>query len=110
MFRVAKGANKDKSIKVGEDGWLFAGSVIDVAEGTEYELKLMLSDADGGKAEKVVKAHTIAEPKLAQGGATFYVVPGNGGGTGTKADPFKGIMAAEKGAKAGDLFLLHADV
>jgi hypothetical protein len=108
LFRVARGANPDKSIKVGEGAWLFAGSVIDVPEATEYEMRLTLSDPDGGKAEKIIKTHTIAEPKLAEGGPTYYVTPGSGGGKGTKEDPFKGIAAAEEAAKPGDLFLLHA--
>lgn len=108
LFRVSKGKNKDKKIELGDDKWLFAGSVIDVPENTEYEMRLTLNDPDGGKAEKIVKTRTIAEPKLAEGGPTYHVVPGNGGGAGTKDDPFKGIAAAEKAAKPGDLFLLHA--
>jgi hypothetical protein len=35
-------------------------------------------------------------------------VPGNGGGTGTPADPFQGIAAADAIAQPDDLFLLHA--
>jgi len=107
MFRVEKGTNKDAAIKLADDDWLFAGSVIDVAEGTQYELKLSLVDPDGGNAEKIVKAYTIAEP-VAPAGPIYHVVPGAGGGTGTKDDPFKGIAAAEKAAKPGDTFLLHA--
>src|SRR4051812_40231373 len=55
LFRVAKDANKDPNINVPDDGWLFAGSVIDVPEATEYELQLKLSDPDGGNAEKTLK-------------------------------------------------------
>ncbi|MCL2645630.1 MAG: right-handed parallel beta-helix repeat-containing protein [Phycisphaerales bacterium] len=107
LFRVEKGACKDATIKLGSDDWLFAGSVIDVPEGTQYEMKLSLVDPDGGNAEKIVKAYTIAEPVDPQG-PMYHVTPGTGGGTGTAADPFKGIAAAEKAAKPGDTFLLHA--
>src|ERR1035437_574563 len=58
LFRVEKGASKDRDIKLSKDDWLFAGSIIDVPDATEYELKLSLVDPDGGKAEKSVKAHT----------------------------------------------------
>jgi glyoxylate reductase len=36
------------------------------------------------------------------------VVPGEGGGSGTAADPYKGLVEAEPHARPGDLFLLHA--
>src|ERR1035437_7029885 len=108
LFRVEKGANKDHTIKLDKDDWLFAGSVIDIPEATEYDLRLTLVDPDGGKAEKILKAHTIAEPVDPVGGPTYNVVPGNGGGSGTAVDPFKGLQAADAAAKPGDTFLLHA--
>ena len=36
-----------------------------------------------------------------------FVEPGNGGGTGTASDPFKGLAAAQSAARPGDLFLLR---
>src|ERR1035437_10274563 len=38
LFRVEKGASKDRAIKLDKDDWLFAGSIIDVPEATEYEI------------------------------------------------------------------------
>lgn len=108
LFRVARGACRDKAIKIPADGWLFAGSIIDVPEATEYELRLKLVDPDGGTAERILRAHTIAEPLAPVGGPMYHVVPGNGGGIGTQDNPFKGIAAAEQRARAGDTFLLHA--
>jgi hypothetical protein len=37
-------------------------------------------------------------------------VPGSGGGTGTRRDPFRGLQVAQAAARPGDLFLLHAGV
>ena len=108
LFRVAKGANKDQNIKVPADGWLFAGSIIDVPEATDYDLRVRLIDPDGGDTEKILHARTIAEPVAPLNGPTHHVIPGDGGGSGTREDPFKGLSAAEKTAKAGDTFLLHA--
>src|SRR5207248_617599 len=52
MFRVERGAHKTKEfgslIKVPDDAWPFAGSVVMLDPDTKYELKLTLSDPDGG--------------------------------------------------------------
>jgi hypothetical protein len=103
LFRVEKGFPKDLA-----DGWLFAGSLVLLEAHTVYEIRLKLADPDGGGTERIVKSATIAEPELAPGGLARHVVPGNGGGTGTEADPYKGLADAESHARPGDLFLLHA--
>src|SRR5687768_8623960 len=51
---------------------------------------------------------TRAEPRLKPGGVFKHVVPGDGGGSGTADDPFKGLNAAIAAAKPGDRFLLAA--
>ena len=106
LFRVEKGINHDAKINVPDDGWLFAGSAVLLQPDSEYELKLTLNDPDGGTATKTLNAHTSKEP-VAPTGPTYYVVPGNGGGSGTKADPYKGLAAADKKAKPGDTFILQ---
>jgi len=107
LFRLEKGLKS--SVKIPEGAWLFAGSALLLEPNTAYELKLTLKDPDGGEATKTLAAHTISEP-VAPKGPMKHVVPGNGGGTGTQVDPFKGIAAADKSAKPGDTFLLHAGV
>ncbi|HEV3028511.1 MAG TPA: right-handed parallel beta-helix repeat-containing protein, partial [Planctomycetota bacterium] len=67
-----------------------------------------LSDPDGGAAERLLQARTIAEPSLPPGAPAFHVVPGEGGGSGSAGDPYKGLAAAEARAKPGDLLLIHA--
>ena len=114
LFRVEKGGNKlEKSeslVKVPADAWLFAGSIFWLAPDTEYQVRLKLSDPDGGTAEKLLTARTLAEPTAPADMRERHVVPGDGGGSGTLSDPFRGLAAAQKPAGPGDLFLLHAGV
>jgi hypothetical protein len=88
-------------------GWMFAGSIVGLEQDTEYEVKLNLKDPDGGEAEQTVKMKTWAEPKEPPDMTVKHVVPGNGGGSGTEADPYKGLQAADAAAQPGTLFLLR---
>jgi hypothetical protein len=102
---------------------MFAGSVFDLNEDTEYELKLTLTDPDGvrGATEKIVPARTRAEPRPAQGGRTFHVYPP--GYKGPRQQPaFSGLLeayymaslggdwsrASPPRVQAGDTILVHA--
>lgn len=102
---------------------MFAGSVMDLAENTAYEVRLKLTDPDGvsGAAEKVVSVRTKAEPMPATGGRVFHVYPRDY--KGTKQEPaFTSLLAAynmgANGAdwvntflprvKPGDVILVHA--
>jgi hypothetical protein len=113
LFRVEKHAHLSEAdgskVNVPDDTWLLAGSILLLQPDTEYEMKLSLSDPDGGEATRTLSARTIAEP-VAPKGPRYHVVPGNGGGSGTPADPFMGIAAAERNAQPGDTMLLHAGV
>jgi len=70
-------------------------------------VKLRLRDPDGAAAEKTLTVKTYAEPAVPAGMVAKHVVPGRGGGSGTRMDPFKGLDAAQAAAKPGTLFLLH---
>jgi hypothetical protein len=91
-------------------GWLFAGSIVGLTPDTEYEVRLTLRDPDGGDAERLLRLRTVAEPREPAGMRTRHVAPGDGGGAGTAADPFRGLAAAEAAAAPGDLFLLAPGV
>jgi hypothetical protein len=95
-------------------GWLFAGSIVDLAPGTEYEVALTLIDPDGGGTQRVLLLRTAAEPREPAGMRVRHVVPegssAGGPGAGTVDDPFRGLRAAQAGAVPGDLFVLHAGV
>ena len=114
MFRVEKGAHKPKEngslLKIADDETLLAGSALLLDPDTAYDLKLTLSDPDGGqKVTRTFETRTLKEP-VAPEGRMRYVIPGDGGGRGTKDDPYKGINAAEGDAKPGDTFLLAPGV
>lgn len=89
---------------------LFAGSIFDLRPDTAYEIKLELSDPDGGAASKILQARTRAEPIAPAPKRVLHVVPGDGGGAGSPADPIRGLAAANEVARPGDLFLIHAGV
>jgi hypothetical protein len=95
-------------------GWLFAGSILDLASDTEYEVALALRDPDGGDLDRTVLLRTIGEPTEPPGMRVRHVVPAfgssGGPGGGMADDPFRGLRAAQASAEPGDLFLLHAGI
>ena len=112
LFRVEKDAHRDENggsdVPVPDDARLFAGSVLFLDPDTAHEVRLRLADPDGGDCERILQARTAGEPVAPVGLRPRHVVPGEGGGTGAEADPFRGLAAAEAVAEAGDLFLVHA--
>jgi hypothetical protein len=125
----------------GEEVWLrgaldytssnmFAGSVLDLDEDTEYEVRLTLTDPDGVGADdksvtrvQIVTARTRAEPRPVAGGKIYHVYPP--GFTGTRQQPaFSGLLeayyvaslggdwsrASPPRVQAGDTILVHAGV
>jgi len=94
-------------------GNLLAGSIFGLEPSTAYEVRLSLKDPDGGQSQKTVTVTTRGEPTHYEGLRVRYVSPdalpgaeGQPGGTGTKADPFRGIAVADNAAQPGDVFLL----
>jgi hypothetical protein len=102
---------------------MFAGSLFDLEEGTEYEVRLRLQDPDGvqGEAEKTVVVRTRAEPQPAAGGRVFHVYPP--GYKGPREEPaFSGLLeayymaslggdwsrASPPRVRAGDIIKVHA--
>jgi hypothetical protein len=87
---------------------MLAGSLLSLVPGTEYNVRLALSDPDGGSATREITVRTRPVPVPPAGGRVLHVVPGNGGGDGSLLAPFAGVVAAQAAARAGDTFLLHA--
>jgi hypothetical protein len=104
---------------------MFAGSLLNLEPGVEYECRFVLSDPDGvrGLAVKTVSVRTRSEPRPASGGRVFHVYPW--GYSGPKAQPaFTGLLAAyymgsdqsdhsnafPPRVKPGDVILVHAGV
>jgi hypothetical protein len=102
---------------------MFAGSILNLEPGTEYECRFVLSDPDGvhGKRERIVTVRTRREPEPAAGGAVYHVYPW--GYKGPKQEPaFTGLLSAyylgsnqsdhsrnaPPRVKPGDVILVHA--
>jgi len=102
---------------------MFAGSILNLEPGTEYECRFVLSDPDGvkGKTVETVLARTRTEPQPAAGGHVYHVYPF--GYQGAKQEPaFTGLLAAyymgsdhsdhsnvmPPRVRPGDIILVHA--
>lgn len=85
---------------------MMAGSVLFLQPGTQYDIRLAISDSDGGSQTREVSFWTKSDPELPRYGQVYHVIPGHGGGTGTVDDPFRGIASAQSAASPGDTFLL----
>ncbi|MEX2261160.1 MAG: hypothetical protein WD696_04375 [Bryobacteraceae bacterium] len=81
----------------------FAGSILNLQPGTEYECQFRLTDPDGatGETAHTVKVKTRTEPQPSKEGRTLHVYPP--GYQGTRLEPsFTGILQAYYGAGLGD--------
>src|SRR5579863_6250803 len=106
---------------------MFAGSILDLEPGTEYEARLLMSDPDGIAGQKnatltkIVTVKTRSEPVPFAGGRTFHVYPPDY--KGQKIEPaFPALMCAynyycgggdtvtagRPRVKPGDVILVHA--
>lgn len=100
----------------------FAGSILDLEPGTEYECEFTMSDPDGvsGEAKQTMTVATRTEPQPYEGGRILHVYPDDH--VGPKEEPnFIGIKHAYYGpgrgdwtsvrtmkAQPGDTLLVHA--
>jgi hypothetical protein len=108
-FRGEGGKPKPPAVAIPEGAHLFAGSLLLLEPNTLYQLRLTLAGEDGIPLQKsILTARTLAEPAAPSHMIERYVVPGTGGGSGTRTDPFRGLEAAGAVARPGDLFLLRA--
>jgi hypothetical protein len=81
----------------------FAGSILNLQPGTEYECQFKLADPDGanGQTEHTVKVKTRSEPQPYKGGRTLHVYPPDH--KGQKLEPnFTSVLQAYYGAGLGD--------
>jgi len=80
-----------------------AGSAMHLMPNTAYELRITLSDADGGGEVIETETATKKFPTEEQSDNILYVVPGNGGGDGSVGNPYQGIQTAANVAVAGNI-------
>ena len=86
---------------------MLAGSVFFLRPGTTYQVRLTLLDPDGGNTIRQIEVKTWPAVVIPGDGRRLHVVPGDGGGAGTKDDPIRGLSAADARARPGDVFLMH---
>jgi len=91
---------------------MFAGSILDLNIGTEYESRFSMEDPDGveGEAAKVVEVSTRAEPKAFRGGRVRHVYSQYY--TGEKEEPnYPGLVSAYHGSEntKGDWYVVGED-
>ncbi len=100
----------------------FAGSILNLRPGTEYECRFQLSDPDGasGETAHTVRVKTRSEPQPSKEGRTLHVYPTDYDGP--REEPsFTSLLQAyygaglgdwnmvwERRAKPGDTIVLHA--
>jgi len=100
----------------------FAGSILNLQPGTEYECRFTLTDPDGasGQRTQTVKVRTRTEPQPYAGGRVLHVYPPDH--KGARQEPsFTGLLEAyygaglgdwsvvrERRAQPGDVLLVHA--
>ena len=85
-----------------------AGSIMFLTPGTVYDVKIDITDPDGGSGTQTLVVTTRTEPVFPAGGRTLHVMPGTGGGDGSAANAYRGFSTAWTNARAGDVVLLHA--
>ena len=81
----------------------FAGSILNLESGTEYECRFELTDPDGaaGEATRAVRVTTRTEPRPYEGGRTLHVYPPYH--KGERLEPhFSSVLQAYYGAGLGD--------
>ncbi len=81
----------------------FAGSILNLTPGTDYEARLTLTDPDGARGQTVqtIRARTRSEPQPYAGGRTLHVYPP--GYRGERKQPaFNSLLEAYYGAGLGD--------
>jgi hypothetical protein len=100
----------------------FAGSILNLQPGTEYECRFQLTDVDGtvGETTHIVRAKTRSEPQPSKEGRTLHVYPPDY--RGTRQEPSSSSLLEayygaglgdwnvvwERRARPGDTILMHA--
>jgi uncharacterized repeat protein (TIGR01451 family) len=91
---------------LGLDYW--AASAMFLEAGQTYELRVTLSDPDGGGEVRSLTAATRNPLLPDPAGRQLYVIPGSGGGDGSQSNPYQGLNAAADAAQPGDVFHIAA--
>jgi uncharacterized repeat protein (TIGR01451 family) len=91
---------------LGLDYW--AASAMFLETGQTYDLRMTLTDPDGGGEVRNLTATTRSPLIPDPAGRQLYVIPGDGGGDGSQGNPYQGLKAAAAAAQPGDVFHVAA--
>jgi len=80
-----------------------AGSAMHLLPNASYDIRVTLTDEDGGTEVVEQTVQTKEFPKPKPEGQVIYVIPGNGGGDGTIGNPYQGLQYAADNAMPGDI-------
>ncbi|NIM94853.1 MAG: hypothetical protein GTO18_14225 [Anaerolineales bacterium] len=86
----------------------WATSALFLDPGETYDLRLTLTDPDGGGTTQTITTSTRSLPSPDPTGRQLYVIPGSGGGDGSQGNPFRGLQVAANAAQPGDRFSISA--
>jgi len=99
LFRVETAAIRESN-RPPDGQMMFAGSIFDLDEDTDYEVKLSLKDPDGGDAEQFLRMKTWAEPQLSPDAPKVDVYPSQFAAALSEAQPGQ-VLRLHKGVYRG---------
>ena len=85
----------------------WAASAMFLDHGKTYELRVTITDPDGGSETRTTTA-VLPRGQVPSPTRTIYVAPGDGTGTGTIENPIHGLQTAADMAQPGDTFIVTA--
>ncbi len=80
-----------------------AGSVMHLLPNASYDVRLTMTDIDGGSEVIELSITTKQFPDAIGSGDVKYVITGNGGGNGSIANPFQGLQFAVDNVQSGEI-------
>ena len=109
-LKAGKSMRANPNLQIDGSTWNFnfhAASAMMLVPNSTYDLRMVFIDPDGGGQiiNRVVTTKAIPEPSMQ---SVKYVMPGNGGGTGTFSNPYKGLQMAADNAQPGDHFIVRS--
>ena len=91
----------------------FVGSAFELEQGTAFEVRVTLEDADGVTGGTLTGQGTTRTDEVpTSGGDSWHVDPGgdDDGGDGSQGSPYATVARGVQAAQAGDTVLIHAGV
>ena len=109
-LKAGKSMRANPNLQIDGATWNYnfhAASAMMLVPNSTYDLRMILTDPDGGgqTIDRVVSTKAIPQPAMQ---TIKYVIPGNGGGAGTSSNPYGGLQTAADSAQPGDHFIVRS--